>query len=330
MLYFRKMTAKLDNRPLLGTIDRDLFIAPEIFPELKGAVDRRLNTLVLGPSGSGKTTLLRALAADYAEMERPVVYVDLGPAESARDALLVIGDALGKPWGIGDALLKGMTPVSTSSGELLRLARRLGEARESLILVDSPPGGGNAHTLFGRLRDELWQQPHQWVVAAADVLRDELTRPPANVFFDVQFELRPFSTPQQRKFLQRRLEQEQGIDVEAMVDETDGFPRSLLKLARSVVLANHDVSGVLARREAQHERFSELPRVAAGILAHIEENGPTSGSDPQLLAALGVSGQRARQVLRDLEDRDIVRSFTEQEERRGRPRKLYDLIEEAP
>lgn len=59
------MVLRLDNRPLLGTIDRDLFMAPAIMPQLDAAVQRDLNVLVLGPPGSGKTTLLRALLADH-------------------------------------------------------------------------------------------------------------------------------------------------------------------------------------------------------------------------------------------------------------------------
>jgi hypothetical protein len=42
------MTVRLDNRPLLGTIDRDLFVAPSIMPALGAAIDRKLNALVLG------------------------------------------------------------------------------------------------------------------------------------------------------------------------------------------------------------------------------------------------------------------------------------------
>jgi len=226
------MALRLDNRPLLGTIDRDLFVTPSIMPTLKAAVNRKLNVLVLGPPGSGKTTLLRSLAADHGDAQ-PAVYVDLGPAQDAMQALVVIADALGQRWGaFGDMLRSSVVPETTPSGTLLRLARRLGEAPSSLILVDAPPGEGNAHTLFGRLRDVLWEQGHQWVVAANDVLRDELTRPPANAFFDVHLDLAPLSPAEQHEFLVRRLGPEPNLDVDAMVDQTDGLPRSLVELAR--------------------------------------------------------------------------------------------------
>jgi hypothetical protein len=323
------MPLRLDNRPLLGTIDRDLFLPPAIMPQLEAAVARKLNALILGSPGSGKTTLLRSLEADHTDLERPAVYVDLGSAQNATDALMVIADALGQRWGaFGDALRSRVVPETTPSGALLRLARRLGEAPASLLLIDAPPGEGHAHTLFGRLRDELWQQGHQWVIAANSVLRDELTRPPASAFFDVQFDLAPLSTSEQRKFLAGRLEGEPGVEIEAIVDQTDGLPRSLLALARAAVLSTRPVDELLAEREKQRERLAKMPLLTSTIAEYLADHGATSGSDPQLLATLGVSGQSARKALRELEAQDFVRSFPEQQERQGRPRKLYELRED--
>jgi energy-coupling factor transporter ATP-binding protein EcfA2 len=321
------ISARLDNRPLLGTIDKDLFVVPTIMPELLAAVRRQLNVLILGERGSGKTSLLRALDAAHHDPARPTVYADLGLAQTAEEALLVIADALGHPWGMGEALQSSLAPKASSSSALLRLARRLEKAPPALIMVDSPPGGGESHTLFGRLRDVLWQLPHQWVVAANKSLRDELTRAPAAAFFDVQLQLEPLSLDQQRDFLERRLQDEEpGLDIEAIVGETDGLPRSLLQLARASVLSSVDEA--LARREDQRDRLAPLPNSASMIVSFIEDHGPTSGSDPVLLSALGVSGQRARQIMRGLEEAGILRSFSEQEERRGRPRKLYELNDE--
>ena len=65
------MAVRLDNRPLLGTIDRDLFVPPSIMPALTAAVDRNLNVLILGGPGSGKTTLLRAVETDRREDDLP-------------------------------------------------------------------------------------------------------------------------------------------------------------------------------------------------------------------------------------------------------------------
>jgi hypothetical protein len=348
-----QVPARLNNRPLLGTIDRDLFVAPSIMAELEGAIKRRLNVLVLGPRGSGKTTLLRAVEADLADGDPPAVYVDLGLARTAVQALELIAEALGGRWSafseelarertnsallrerlerwgqLADSLRSQLAPEESATGELLRWARVLGRAPASLILVDGPPGEGHAHTLFGRLRDELWQQGHQWVVAANDVLRDELTRPPAAAFFDVQLALGPLSDAEQREFLVRRLADEPDVAIDRLIGESDGLPRSVLELAREAVLSNEPFDELLARREKLRETIDALPPTAATIVGYLEDHGPTSGSDQELLATLGVSGQRARQVLRQLEDANLVRSFPEQQEHRGRPRKLYELREQ--
>lgn len=320
------MSARLDNRPLLGTIDAELFLSPPIMSALERAINRGLNALVLGPHGSGKTTLLRHLQAERQDDAQPAVYVDLGPAGNETDALDLITDALGRRWSaFGDQLRSNAPPETTPSGALLRLARRVGEAPASLLLIDSPPGHGHAHVLFGRLRDELWQQGHKWVVAADEMLRDELTRPPASAFFDVRLELSALSEEQQRKFLSLRLAKEQGfVDIESIVGKTDGLPRSVLTLAREAVLSSRPVDVLLAEREHQRKRLQSLPPTASAIMSYLAEHGPTSGSDPSLLATLGVSGQRARMVLRELEQAQLVRSFPEQQRHQGRPRKLYE------
>lgn len=323
-----QVPARLDNRPLLGTVDADLFVGPTVMPDLQAAVDQELNVLLLGAQGSGKTSLLRALEASDSDFGRPSVYVDLGPAQTAEDSLLLVTDALGHPWGTPESFRSSLVQQRiTPSAVLLQLVRYLGKAPPSLILVDSPPGNGESHTLFGRLRDELWQLPHQWVVAANEVLRDELTRAPASAFFDVQLQLRPFSVDQQRDLLERRLHgEEPRIDIDAMLGQTDGWPRSIIQLARTAVLSG--VDDALSQREDRRNLLTGLPDAASLAFAYIADNGPTSGSDPHLLSELGVSGQRARQILRGLEDRGLLTSFSEQEDRRGRPRKLYDLSDE--
>jgi energy-coupling factor transporter ATP-binding protein EcfA2 len=334
LINFRNSVAsRLDNRPLLGTVERSLFVGPDIFPKLRAGARRGLNALVLGPPGAGKTTLLRALEADInadEELPRPV-YVDMGSATSAAQALMLTAEALGErnvvqAW--GDTLSGSLVPPSTSSALLIRLVRRLADTTPAVILADSPPGEGQAHVLFGRLRDELWQLPHQWVVGAHSGLRDELTRPPANAFFDLRLELGPLTEGQQRDLLERRLADEPRlVDIDALVGETDGLPRSVIALAREAVLSDESVGDVIARREEVRARRAALPRTAQTIAEYLATHGPTSGSDPKLLGTLGVSGQRARQVLRDLERAGVVRGFAEQQDRRGRPRKLYELIE---
>jgi DNA-binding transcriptional ArsR family regulator len=325
--------AQLDNRPLFGTIDQALFVDPPLMPRLIRAVEHQLNVLLLGAPGSGKTSLLHRLAAEKAPA-MPRVYVDLGPAENAAQTLTVVAEALeqhtaGQAW--GNTLRSTVVPPSTPSSGLLRLVRQLGSAPPHLILADSPPGHGEAHAIFGRLRDELWQLPHRWVVAANASLRDELTRPPAGAFFDAQLDLDPWPEDHQHTLLQRRLLDEKSVNANELVGKTDGLPRSIITLAREAFLAGGSPDEALARRARLQAQLDRLPATARAIADYLAAHGATSGSDPRLLGTLGVTGQRARQVLRALEEAGLVRSFAEQqhEQRQGRPRKLYELVDEA-
>lgn len=320
--------ADLSNRPLLGTIDRALFVMPSIMGHLGPAITRGLNVLVLGAPGSGKTSLLRALVADWSNSEPPPVYVDLRPARDAAAALSLINDALQREWdSFRAASAAAPNPGSGTSVDLLAAARQLSSAPASRLLIDSPPGGGAAHTLFGNLRDELWQSPHQWIVAADDVLRDELTRPPASAFFDVRLELEPFDDSEQRQMLRLRLDDREMVALEPVIGKTDGLPRSVLELARAATLGGQSVTRLLAARSQQRQKLEQLPAAASRAAAFLADRGPSSASDPHLLAMLGVSNQRARQLLQSLEDQGLAYSFPEQLDGPGRPRKLYALKE---
>lgn len=326
------MPSRLDNRPLLSTFDdEELFVAPPGVARVHAAVSRHLNVLVLGAPGAGKTTLLHRLAAelDPEALGLSPRYVDLGPAATAAQALALILEALGQrdfaqAW--GDVLRPSLKPSTTLSSELIGLVRRLGEAPPSLILADSPPGEGHSHVLFGRLRDELWQLRHRWVVAVPEVQRDEVTRPPANAFFDVRFELGSLPANARRELLRRRVDGEDRVDIDALAQASDGLPRSLIESAREAVLSDQSTESVIAGRDALETRLGTLPAGAREAFAYLRANGPTSASNRELLGAMGFSAQRARVVLGELEQAGLAKSFAERMERRGRPRKLYEAL----
>jgi hypothetical protein len=323
------MPTRLDNRPLLSTFDdAELFVEPPALARVRAAVARRLNVLILGAPGAGKTTVLHRIASEVeaGAGELQPVYVDLSPAATAAQALALILESLGQRDFVQAWADPGFTPPSTPSAQLIGLVRRLSQAPPSYIIADSPPGNGETHVLFGRLRDELWQLDHRWVVAVPSVQRDEVSRPPADAFFDVRAELGPLTDADREELLRRRLEAQEGLDLAALAAASDGLPRSLIALARETVLSDRSPQELLIAREALQARLDALPEAARAAYAYLTANGPVSASDEGLLAAMGYSPQRARVVLGELEGDGLARSFLDRQERRGRPRKLYEAV----
>jgi predicted ArsR family transcriptional regulator len=82
------------------------------------------------------------------------------------------------------------------------------------------------------------------------------------------------------------------------------------------------------RLQAQAQRevdVAELGRAASMLYAELENSGPASASDDELLDRLGWSRQRAAQVLAELEQVGFVKG----EQRpgpTGRPRKVFAIV----
>src|SRR5207244_4139396 len=205
--------------------------------------------------------------------------------------------------------------------ELPKLVASLKEAAPEgrrVVLVDELPATSVGHTLFGRLRDELWQLPLTWVVAVAANEAGPLLSPPAEAFFDVILRLEPLSRAAQRAILDARAGNA-GRKIAAQIDE--GNPRRLLALAREAVAGGAQppaLQRALTHRDAE---VSKLGRAASMLMAELESLGPTSASDEQLLKRLGWTRTRAVQVLRQLEEKGLVTSETAKDES-GSARKL--------
>jgi energy-coupling factor transporter ATP-binding protein EcfA2 len=324
---------ELSGRPLLDTKpDHELFTGRDReFERLLTSVDRRLNVLLIGERGSGKTTLLRQLS--YALHERgsdqPPAFVDGHQVETARLFVDLVRFRLGldpavlEPSPIQSAFEAiGRRAPLRDTLELSRLVRSLKEAAPEgrrVVLVDELPDGSVGQTLFGRLRDELWQLPLTWVVAVSENDEDGLLSPPADAFFDVVLRLEPLSKKAQREILQARIGS-RGGKLAAELDE--GNPRRLLGLAREALEGGaqpSDLINALSRRDME---ASKLGRGASMLMAELESLGPTSASDERLLSRLGWTRSRAVQVFRQLEEKGLVTSSTVKGAS-GRPRKLY-------
>jgi hypothetical protein len=323
----------LSGRPLLDTkADVDLFVdrAAQL-AALDGAVEARLNVLLLGDRGMGKTSLLRRLAFELRAAGRPHLFVDGAVTGDVAELLELVRagvDSPGGPDGRPFVSLWNGAPIEDTG----RLLRTLDEIQRSLdgsartVLLDGAPSGRAAHTLFGRLRDELWQLPLSWVVAADADLRAEYLRPPADAFFDVVVLLDPLSPVHAREALRTRLGARalSKDQVEEAVAASGGNPRRLLAAARDI-LAGTRTAGRSSRRLELDRKLATLGRPAAMLVAELESLGRASASDDQLLNRLGWTRGRASQVFGQLEEAGIVTSSPLRGERGGRPRKVYEL-----
>lgn len=313
----------LTGRPLLDTgPDHALFAARG--DELSRLVDlagRGVNVLLIGERGAGKTTMLRQLAYALRQLDpthRPA-FVEGRLADTPLMFLELVRNRLG---------------VSTPNGgvpafETADLPAIVGSLREAVsndrqvVLVDELAVNTVGATVFGRLRDELWQLPITWVVAVTEDDAAVLRTPPADAFFEAVVELEPLSWDQQREILEARMGNE-GAMIAAQVDE--GNTRRLLMMARAAKDSGTSVAQRQAELTRRWEEVKKLGRPASMLMAELESLGPSSASDEKLLGRLGWTRSRAVQVLRELEANGLVTSSFVKGPSGGR-RKLYRPVD---
>ncbi|MCA1679992.1 MAG: AAA family ATPase [Actinobacteria bacterium] len=323
----------LSGRPLGDTrLDRNLYLPRPEHELLRKSAEQGLNVLVVGERGSGKTTLLRQLALDLREAEIPSLFVDGKLAEDAASFLEVVRYQLGQAPNLIEVVreryARALQP-RPDLGEATRLLDLIEALRDptgaqprTVLLVDGVPSGDAAHSLFGRLRDELWQLPFNWIVAGDERDRAALLQPPADAFFDRLIELRPLKPSEQLRLLKKRLSVRDAEAVKPLLEASGGNPRGLLALARDALEGGRAVEDVLEARALREAKASKLSRPASMLLAELEAVGSASASDEDFLRRLGWTRVRAVQVFSELEQASLVESETEKGPS-GRPRKVY-------
>jgi len=342
------MATELSGRPLRDTRrDRALFVDREQTIEV---AEKTLlnggNVLLVGSRGSGKSSLLRMVSHNLGTAESRRLIVDGRAAASTLDFLTLLRDQLGAwakvPLGQAAATLAtaavGMleapqvvlrpSPSDTQNllGELRGFARSLPDEGETIVLVDEMPSPESAHTLFGRLRDELWELPLVWLVAvdARDV--GLYREPPADAFWQRVVTIPDLDPDAATELLRRRLTAEQlapGV-LRQLVDAAGGNPRRLIALAYDVVVEGADPAALIRRDQEIQDRVKSLAEPAKRLLAEVEANGAASPSDQGLLKRLGWTRSRASQVFRELEKQGLVRAL-ERPGTGGRPRRIYEV-----
>src|SRR5712691_10564625 len=320
----------LSGRPLTDNpLDQLLYVdRSEELRRVRSSVERRSNVLLTGAPGSGKTSLLHRIEHELRPIGYPPTFVDAAPATSVEDLLDLIRWRLDHAAVASAADLAPRPANQEILGEAARLTRLLstlgtGASPDDrrVLLIDEPPSGEVGHTLFGRLRDELWQLPFLWIVAVDNYERAALTRPPADAFFPVTVEVGPLSDSDSLELLRKRLDASATPDLQRIVGIAHGSPRRLLALARDLVINERTIDELLYGEQKRNAILDQLGDSATHLFAFLQEHGTVSASDEDLLTEMGWTRARATQVLNSLEEAGLVVGRRE----KGGRRKLYEL-----
>lgn len=309
----------LSDRPiLLDELDREAYVARRIERDLLRAAQRSSGVLLVGEEGSGKTTLLNWLTARLREKRRSVARVDAAVARDAGDVLDLIRFALHaahRGWREEESASE---PAAVDSVRLQLAAERLAGAPQTTILVDNLFDHGAAHTVFGRLRDVLWQSRHRWVVTARPQDVRAFLAPPADAFFQERLTIPVLADDEVAEFAHRA-----GAPkvFRARIPRT---PRDAVRAARA--LASPDVGG-----DAFVDAAARVGPAAASVFQQMESLGrPVTAADSDLMARTGMSPITLRRHLRALIDAGLVAAEQERSGQIGRPRMVYHLLTASP
>ena len=341
------MQYELSGRPLLVTeADAQLFVDREDeLRALEYALAAGMNALVVGERGSGVTSLLRHVAYRRRRSDSgPLAVVDGRLASDAQGLLDIVFEKLtGTPRTVTEsgtraALFESLTfmygrKVQVQRQDSLRLLdvfdqikRELGERRGTVIL-DGVPDSEAAYTLFGKLRDELWELPIAWLVGIGPNEEAALTRPPADAFFEQTVVMKPLGWLAAMALVAKRIPPDTLVQdqLETLAALGEGNPRSILAAAREYLQLHKSLDEQSAAKAALRTRLNSLGPSAAALAAELATLGPASASDPVLLQNLRWTRSRATQVLRELEAAGLATGAPEPAPGGGR-RKIYRLV----
>jgi hypothetical protein len=306
------------KRPLLNTAsDQLLFVPDESRAAARDAALKHRNTLLAGEPGSGKSSVLfHVLSKD---VRPPAILVDARLADDSRsllDMLIVLAEEEG--W-----IEHELPPAREDPLGAARQVRRLRTApKDALVLLDDPTTE-QARTLFGQLRDELWQTPVAFCVTVSPSVMQALSRPPTDAFFDTWLTLEPLAGADAEKLLRQRRHAGQN-PVTTAAPSTPLQPRALVALAAGEATARrydprfqHDL---LRRAE------DAAGRAGAMLVSELWTRDAVSASDEDLQRSLGVTRNRLTELLRTLTEADVLQAAQEPAEGRvGRPKMLYSV-----
>ena len=319
----------LGQRPLTAS-DADHRLFADRSSELQRvsrALDLGLNAYVHGPPGSGRTSFLRQVERGRSKAR----YVRLHGFETLTDRLDEIERALTgsnalerhRPSPLPEMFRAFSTTEVKVAADPLRFLRRTAKSSTAelrlVVLVDDLDQK-ECHELFGRLRDDLWELPIQWVVAGSSPSLD----PPADTFFDAVVGLLPLDHEGLQELVRRRAASgtpEEGSLLMSVADSVIDTvapctPRRALSVLRDLYLSD-DLAEATSQLSNLQSARAGLKPTANKLLDALIHHGPTYAGDAELLAEVGVTRSRVVQLLAELEADGLVTA-----QRAGR-RKLF-------
>jgi hypothetical protein len=299
-------------------IDRDREVG-----RVRKALDQGLNCVVHGERGAGKTSLVRR-----------VMYLDGQHQLGDKDFVFINGAGKQTPQELLAGVVHATQPAAgvvseqSSPALLQRLRTWAGQSSRRIqpILVVDDPDPHVANRLLGALRDDLWDLEVPWLVTVATSGLRELLLPPVDAFFETQVQVGGLDDEDAATFLETRLRHRLPVSVvHELVAAAGGNPRRLLDLGRAAVV---DGGALIVRGQRTREAaLARLGRPAQMLFFELEAQGPSSASDPDLLASMGWTRARATQVLHGLEAAGLVSSeLVKPAEGGGRPRRVYAVV----
>jgi energy-coupling factor transporter ATP-binding protein EcfA2 len=315
----------LQGRPLYDNgADARLFVHRSEWARLHRALDHSLNVLIAGKRGNGKTSLLRQIQYVLRKEARTIAYVDATAVESALELASRIRAVVAWEPSPPVAEVAGpKAPAPTPDDEAYGALRALSDSPKTMILVDASEAGRAVYDIFGRMRDVIWQLPHQWAVAVDTNDLSIVLRPPADAFFDLVLETKPWETPDLLNLLEKRAPD---FDVDKrvrIVACSQGSPRVALRALRDAIIEHRDPEEALSRRSDLLANAAKLGRPHGTVLAALLDRGPSSPSDATLQSAAGLSRGRLAAILGDLVDHGLAVSRPGSSSGPGRPRTVY-------
>jgi hypothetical protein len=324
----------LTGRPLYDTApDHGYFIPPPEWEPLRRAVARGNNILIHGIRGIGKTSLLRQLQLDLRDRGRQAAFVDATAVTAPVELALRIRDAMkGRPGtfqGMGLAVqATGVLPDSApppggASRQLYDTLTSLGDVEPTTVLVDASFSSPAVYGVFGRMRDTLWQLPHQWLVSVDERDRVDALKPPADAFFDSDIALTSRTPDDLVAIVKARTNELPAATVTQIAADARGNPRSAIRDANEALVIGPRAAGDGAERNGLLERASRLGRPHAMLMGELLDLGQASPSDKTLLNRMGLTRARVNTLLQELLDANLAVAATERSDGPGRPRMIY-------